>query len=391
MSKWKFVGAWVLTLCFLFPILTSTATAAPSRTEASLSLSAQSAILIEAESGEVVFSKDADHPLPMASTTKIMTALTALSLASPDTLILTNAAAVGIEGSSIYLIENEQLTLEQLLYALLLESANDAAAAIAIGLSGSIEAFAKEMNRVAIDLGLRQTHFTNPHGLDHEEHFTTAYELAMITRTALQNELIRQIVSTRKTTIPHNGTDGSRLLINHNKLLRLYDGCIGVKTGFTKRSGRCLVSAAERDGVTLIAVTLNAPNDWNDHTAMLDYGFTCYRSVLLCEKEDYLFPLSLVSGADSYVMLCNMEELRVTLPTGYGKITKTIEAPRFEYAPIAEGQTLGRVVWRSDINGDGSCEIIGETELVACYSVKKQVKRRSFWQWLKDLFGLSAT
>ena len=245
------------------------------------SVSAESAVLIEAQSGNVIYSKNTDQRLPMASTTKIITALTALSQAHPDTVITANADAVGVEGSSIYLVEGEALTLEQLLYALLLESANDAAVAIAIGVSGSVEAFAEQMNLLADVLGLQDTHFVNPHGLDHEDHYTTASELAKLTRYALQNELIREIVGTRKTTIPHPGEVGTRLLVNHNKLLRLYEDCIGVKTGFTKRSGRCLVSAAERDGVTLIAVTLNAPNDWNDHTAMLDYGFAKYESVLL--------------------------------------------------------------------------------------------------------------
>lgn len=386
MSKAKSTVTIVLILCLLLPCLSTVCVAEPNSGNPP-SVSAQSAVLIEAESGSVVFSKSADTPLPMASTTKIMTALVALELASPDTEIVVDAGAVGVEGSSIYLIENEKLTLEQLLYALLLESANDAATAIAIGLCGSVESFAKEMNRKAVDLGLKQTHFTNPHGLHDDEHFTTAYELALIARCALQNDVLRQIVSTRKTTIPHAGTEGSRLLINHNKMLRLYEGCIGVKTGFTKASGRCLVSAAERDGVTLIAVTLNAPDDWNDHTAMLDHGFACYKSVLLCEKEEYLFPLALVGGTDNYVMLCNMNELRVTLPADHGEITKTVEAPRFEYAPVSEGDTVGRVVYRSDINGDGVKEVVGEAPLTACYTVQKRVVKRSFWQWLKDLFG----
>ncbi len=351
------------------------------------SVSAQSAILIEAESGTAVMTKNADLPLSMASTTKIMTALTALSLAPPETEICVTSAAVGIEGSSIYLTEGEILTLEQLLWALLLESANDAAVAIAVGICGSVEAFAEEMNRIAVDMGLRQTHFTNPHGLDDPEHYTTARELAEITRRAMENELFRLIVSTRKASIPHAGTELTRLLINHNKLLRLYDGCIGVKTGYTKKSGRCLVSAAERDGVTLIAVTLNAPDDWNDHSRMLDHGFAAFESVTLCGDREFRMPLHLVGGTESYVMLSNRDAIARTLPIGHGKITQTVEIPRFAYASIEVGEVLGRLVWRCDCNGDGYAEIIAETELFALYGVERVRVRRTFWQWLCDLFG----
>ncbi|MBQ7335223.1 MAG: D-alanyl-D-alanine carboxypeptidase [Clostridia bacterium] len=386
MSKIKKIIVWLLTVvtvCSAFVLPSS----AESVAVASPSVSAQSAVLIEAESGEVVYEKSCDTRLPMASTTKIMTALVALELAAPETVIRVDAAAVGVEGSSIYLVAGEELTLEQLLYALLLESANDAAAAIAIGVSGSIEAFADRMNQKAAELGLTDTHFTNPHGLDHEEHYTTARELAYIARAAMQNELFCTIASTRKATIPHAGVDGVRLLINHNKLLRLYDGCIGVKTGYTKRSGRCLVSAAERDGVTLIAVTLNAPSDWNDHTAMLDYGFTRYRSVTLCNANELLYPLSLVNGTDAYVMLGNKEALTVTLPAGAGKIERTVEYRRFEYAPIASGDVCGKVVFRCDTDGDGLRETVGEVDLVAQYSVERLEVKQSFWDWLLSLFS----
>ncbi len=385
MSKSKRALLCLITLALLFSA--SVLSASAEGTASPPAVSAKSAVLIEAESGTVIASKNADTKLPMASTTKIMTALTALRLSAPETVISVDAAAVGVEGSSIYLIENEKLTLEQLLYALLLESANDAAAAIAIGISGSIEAFAEEMNRTATDLGLTQTHFKNPHGLDDEEHFTTAYELALITRAALEEPLFCEIVSTRKTTIPHAGTEGSRLLVNHNKLLRLYEGCIGVKTGFTKHSGRCLVSAAERDGVRLIAVTLSAPDDWNDHMSLLDYGFSRYQSILLADEEEFLFPLSVVGGKDLYVMLRNDTELRVTLPTGHGSIRTVLEVPRFEYAPIAEGSTVGKAIYYADINGDGREEVIGEAALTACYTVERVVVKKSFWQWLCSLFG----
>lgn len=352
----------------------------------SLSVSAQSAILIEAEGGDVVYAKNADTPLPMASTTKLMTALVALSLAAPDTVIRTDARAVGVEGSSIYLIEGEELTLEQLLYALLLESANDAAASIAIGLSGSVEAFSDEMNRMARKMGLTNTHFTNPHGLDDEAHYTTARELAIIARAALENELIRTVVSTYKATIPHASLETGRLLVNHNKLLRTYEGCIGMKTGYTKRSGRSLVSAAERDGVRLIAVTINAPDDWRDHTAMLDHGFSLYQSVVLCEKGALQYSLPLVGGLQRSVLLKNTDAVRLTLPITAGEITQVVECRRFEYAPVLKGGVYGYVHYRCDTDGDGKPETVASVPLYAQSSVKRPAKR-SFWAWLKRLFG----
>lgn len=349
-------------------------------------VSAQSAVLIEAESGRIVLAKNEDSRLPIASTTKIVTALTALELASPDTQIPIAAEAVGVEGSSVYLTQNETLTLEQLLYALLLESANDAAAAIAIGLCGSVEAFADQMNLIVEKLELKNTHFVNPHGLDEEAHYSSAYDLAVLTQYAMKDERFKTIVSTRKATIPHNELENGRLLINHNKLLRLYDGCIGVKTGFTKRSGRCLVSAAQRNGVELIAVTLNAPNDWNDHTQMLDYGFSRYCSVLVAEKEAISHPMPVTGGMQTEITLCNVEELRLTLPVTHGKIRTAVEAPRFAYAPISAGEPLGTAVFFCDTDGDGAEERLGELPLIACNTVT-QPPKKGFWQWLKSLFG----
>ncbi|MBR3893770.1 MAG: D-alanyl-D-alanine carboxypeptidase [Clostridia bacterium] len=384
MSKQKRCFLLLLAVLLLLPHLSIRGTA--QNDELLPDVSAQSAVLMEAESGNVAFEKNAHKRLPIASTTKIATALTALELAPPETIISVSSEAVGVEGSSVYLTENETLTLEQLLYALLLESANDAAVAIAVGLCDSVEAFAAEMNKIVAALGLKDTHFVNPHGLDHEDHYSTAYEMALLTRHAMKNERLKTIVSTRKTTIPHASTDGARLLVNHNKLLRLYDGCIGVKTGFTKHSGRCLVSAAEREGVTLIAVTLNAPSDWNDHTAMLDYGFSRYRSVLLAEKDALIHRMPIVGGTQEEVLLCNPEELRITLPVTHGSIRCVVEASHFSYAPVYAGENLGVAVFYCDTNRDGIEERVAETPLLSCNTVTKPIKK-GFWQWLRALFG----
>ena len=389
MSKWKKLTSIILFLSLLSSLFGVPAKAEPSPPSGTPpELSAQSAILLEGKCGYVIQEKAAHQRMPMASTTKIMTALVALDTADPTQIITVSPEAVGVEGSSIYLQAGEELTLEELLYALLLESANDAAVAIAIGIAGSVEAFAEQMNQKAAELGLKDTHFVNPHGLDHAEHYTTAYELALLTRYALQNQAFRTIVSTRKTTIPHASTNSARLLVNHNKMLRMYEDCIGVKTGFTKKSGRCLVSAAERDGVLLIAVTLNAPNDWSDHAALFDYGFTQYTSVELCLAEEFLFPVSVVGGAESYVMVGNAASAHAVLPSNHAPILTTVEAPRFLYAGIESGEVLGRVVFKCDIEGNGNPVCIGSVDLTARYGIEQKAKKKSFWQWLLELFGI---
>lgn len=245
-----------------------------------VSVSAKSAALYDPASKSFLYTKNADMQLPMASTTKIMTALVAIENADLDKSVSISDDAIGTEGSSLYLKRGETMTMKDLLMGLMLRSANDAAAAIAYEISGSIEAFAEKMNEKATQIGALNTNFTNPHGLDNPSHYTTAKDLAIITAEALSNKTFLNIVSTKKHIIK-NSDGEARLLTNHNKLLNLYDGAIGVKTGFTKKSGRCLVGAAERDGTRLISVTINAPDDWNDHKALFDYGFFKLKSVPL--------------------------------------------------------------------------------------------------------------
>ena len=348
-------------------------------------VNARGAVLLEAETGEVIFGQNQHARLPMASTTKIMTALVALESLPVDTEIRITAPSVGVEGSSIYLTEGETLTLEQLLYALLLESANDAATAIAMAVSGSVESFAEKMNRRAADLGLTDTNFVNPHGLDAEGHYTTAYELALITREALRNPVFREICSTRRKTIPLRGEEGVRLLLNHNRLLSTYEGCIGGKTGYTKKTGRCLVSAAERDGVTLIAVTLSAPDDWRDHASMLDYGFALYESIPLCEEGFFSAPLWLVSGAQEYVIAENTAALSVTLRRDHGDVTCIVELPRFDFAPIGQGEVLGYLRF-FEKRRDGTQRELGRVPLTAAYGVEEVTYPQGIWEWIRRAF-----
>lgn len=332
-------------LCFLLSLaLIFSLTVFPARADGVFpSVSAKAAILIDADSGRVMFEKNAELRLPMASTTKIMTALVALELCDPDSEITVTQDSVGIEGSSIYLALGETLTLRELLYALLLASANDAATAIAIHVGGSVDGFAELMNKKAELLGLLNSHFKNPHGLDAEGHFTSAHDLALITAHALKNPLFAEIVSTYKYNI--SGKDGTRrYLVNHNKLLQMYDGCVGVKTGYTKADGRCLVSAAKRNGMTLIAVTLSAPDDWRDHASMLDYGFKYYARTELCSQRETVISLPDVSVAGNVIECVTDRAIALTLPRN-GEITRTVECPRFFWSTPKKGETVGQVIF----------------------------------------------
>lgn len=345
-------------------------------------VSAKSAVLIDASSGKILCEKNAHDRMAMASTTKIMTALVAAENAELDRTVSVHPSAVGVEGSSIYLYAGEKMTLRDLLCAMLLESANDAAAAIAIEVGGSVERFCDMMNSKATELGLCDTHFTNPHGLYDEAHYTTAYELAMITRAALANEDIREIVKTKKMTVePIEGN--VRVLYNHNKMLSLYKGAIGVKTGFTKKSGRCLVSAAERDGLTLIAVTLNAPDDWNDHTKLLDAGFDAFEAVPLTKAGKVCHSLGVMGGDRESVPLVYADTLSLSLRKGASqKITCTVETyNRYEFAPVTAGKIMGRAVFYLD------GEKIAESNLVSAADVSHAEAQDGVFDKIKNIFS----
>ncbi len=342
--------------------------------EGGYGVNAGSAILLDAASGSVLFAQNADMQRGMASTTKIMTALVVLETLPPETVVEITPEMTGAEGSSLYLQAGEHLTVEQLLYGLLLESGNDAAEALAIACDGSIEAFTERMNAKAKSLGLTHTHFANPHGLSASGHYTTARELALLTREALQNPLFREIVSTYRMKIPYLDQPGARSLTNHNPILTRYDGLIGVKTGWTTADGKCFVTAAERDGLTLIAVTLGDTNLTSTHTSLLDRGFACFEAVPL-RVEDGLF-LPLVGGKQPFLALsAGDKELSVCLPKGETADAK-VETPAFVYAGLQKGDVTGRVVFTW--NG----QTLGEIPLLA--DEDAPVRRLSFWE---KLFG----
>jgi len=343
--------------------------------------SAKSYIVYEPIGDLVICEKDADRILPMASTTKIMTALVAIEQGGNlDRVIKVSPAAAGIEGSSIYLYSGENITLRSLLYALLLRSANDAAAAIAIDIGGSIEGFAQMMNQKASVLGLAHTHFENPHGLDSEYHYTTARELAKIAAAALENEEFAKIVATEKISIPMMDGSATRLITNHNKLLFTYDGAIGVKTGYTKTDGRCLVSAAKRDDMTIIVVTLSDPNDWADHTNLLNYAFENYRVDKLCTERENSVTLPVISGVKDTVLCVPDKEIILTSEKDTPPVTAIYEQERFLYAPVYKGEIVGHIYCIQ--NGI----VIDEINLTATEDVDVIKYKFNLFRWIASLF-----
>lgn len=266
-----------------------------------LDLSAQSAVLYEPITKRFFYEKNAEIVRPLASTTKIVTAITALENGNLDDMVTVSKKAADTEGSSIWLSEGENISLKDLIYGMMLASGNDAAVAISEHIAGDTDKFSVLMNNIAKKVGATSSNFTNPSGLDIGNHVTTAKDLAKITAYALENETFRKIVATKSYVIPWQGHEWDRNIKNHNKLLWNYEGCIGVKTGFTKKAGRCLVSAAQRDGVVLIAVTLNAPNDWDDHTKLFDYGFSQLKLKKVVQKGSVVGEISVLNGEKNKV------------------------------------------------------------------------------------------
>lgn len=340
-------------------------------TISSHALSAHSAIVTDAESGRILFSHNAENKMGMASTTKIMTAIAALENADINSVATVSKTAYGVEGSSMYLVLGEKLTLENLLYGLMLVSGNDAATAIAEHVSGSVDGFAELMNKKAIEIGALNSNFTNPHGLTDENHYTTALDLARITAYGLKIPKFKEIVSTKTKSIPWKDHDYNRKLVNHNKMLSLYEGCIGVKTGFTKATGRCLVTAVEKNGMSLICVTLNAPDDWNDHRELYNSVFSTYHPHLLKTKSDILGSatvkggtkktVNLVAEKDIYLPIKDVEESNIDMVC---EVYEEIEAP------IKKGDVLGKLIVKTNNKNCG--------EFPLCSAEDVELKRPIF-------------
>ena len=309
-------------------------------------LSAASAVVINADTLGVLYGKGESERRAMASTTKIMTALLTLEAGDLDSRFTADSMAIRVEGTSMGLREGDIVTRRALVYGMLLPSGNDAANAAAVSVAGSIPAFAELMNRRAAQLGMRDTHFVTPSGLDANGHYTTAYDMALLTAEALKNKDFREICSVRSATVEFGRPPEPRRLYNSNKLLAMYDGCIGVKTGFTDNARRCLVSAAEREGCTLIAVTLNAPDDWNDHKKLLDYGFERVKPYGVRIDS---YSAEVVGGTADNVSAVPAESVTMGLTDEESKrLSVRYSLPEFVYAQVNAGDVLGHAEVRLD-------------------------------------------
>lgn len=333
-------------------------------------VSAEHAIVMDAATGRVLFERRADEQSLIASTTKIMTALVVCEQCNVLDRMRIPKEAVGIEGSSMYLREGEVLTIQELLYGLMLQSGNDAAVALAIYCGGTVEGFVEMMNDKARRLGLENTHFANPNGLDSPGHYSTARDLAVLTAYAMENPVFAKTVSTKSLRI------GERYLTNHNKLLWRLEGADGVKTGFTKKAGRILVSSATREGRRLICVTINAPDDWRDHTTMLENGFSQYAVRQLVTAGETIGKVSVLSGDGTQAHLIAEEDFFYALAEGE-KVSVSLPPMGFVYAPVVRGQEAGF----AHILVDGNA--VGKVRVVYGDTIEKETEpERPWWQRL---------
>lgn len=367
----KFTGI-LLSLALIFAVKI------PARAE--LAVSAKAAILMHADSGRVLYEKNADEHMLIASTTKIMTAIVVLEHCELDDLVEVDSRSAGIEGSSMYLKAGESYTVEDLLYGLLLVSGNDAASALALHVADSMEEFAELMNAKAAELGMTESSFKNAHGLDEEGHYSTARDMAKLAAYCMGNEDFARIACTVSHTV------GEQTLVNHNRLLREYDGCLGLKTGYTMAAGRTLVTCAERDGARYVCVTLNDPDDWDDHKALYDWAFTNY-SFAEVIPAGLSYEVPLISGAEmtapaetegaAYALIQNGESYDMEL-----------ELPAFAFAPISEGERAGRAVACSDGQEIASVRIVYSEDVEVDRELKLTPGERFLRFWV--LTGLSA-
>ena len=335
-------------------------------------ISAETAVLIDASDGEVLFARGAEQKMQPASMTKIMTAILVIENCAPDAKVTVKQSCVNIEGSSAYLQTGEVFTVEELLYALLLQSANDAACALA-DFCGGYDAFVVKMNDKAAELGLNNTHYVNPHGLSSENHFSTAHDTAVLLCYCMKNPVFRRISGTVDHVIEPDESRRGRYFTNHNKLIYTVDGVCGGKTGYTISSGRCLCSYYEKDGVSLCAVTMNAPRDWDDHAQLYEYGKSLYETITLDAAGVY--KLHIVGGVSDTAVCTVEDDARVTVKKNGEKIRKVVYMRRFEYAPVYAGEQTGSVVF---FKGD---RVIYEAPLYA--DNKVEAKKDAFKDMIK--------
>lgn len=337
------------------------------------SLSSLSAVLYEPQSGRVLYAKDADTRRPMASTTKLMTALVAVEYLDISDTVTVPETAVLVEGTAMGLRGGDEVAVRDLLTGLLLSSGNDAANTLALLTSGSLPAFATLMNAKAAELGMSRSVFVTPSGLDEGDHGSTARDMALLGAAVLKQPLLAELCATKEATVYINGNPIT--VSNHNRLLRLYDDAVGLKTGFTKKSGRCLVSAATRDGVTLVVASLNGGDYWNDHMALYEYGFSLVEAVV--PPTPSLPTVAVCGGESDSVSLTAPTPEAVVLQNGEAaRVTYEWELPRFVWAPVQAGDTLGALRYKVDDR------VLAQVPLTASTSVAQRaaVPFREHWR-----------
>ena len=329
---------------------------------------------MDATTGRCLYEKDADSRSLIASTTKIMTALIVCEQCNVLDRMRIPKEAVGVEGSSIYLKEGEVLTVQELLYGMMLHSGNDAATALAIYCGGTVQGFAELMNDKARLLGMKNSHFVNPHGLDAPEHYSTARDLAILAAHAMSNPIFAQTVSTKTVKI------GDRALRNHNKLLWQVEGADGVKTGFTKAAGRLLVSSAQRQGRRLVAVTIDDGNDWVDHAHLLNQGFSDYQLCQIVKEGQCLGTVEVFSGDAQRVNVLAAEDFSYALAENE-KPHIILQPPGFAYAPVKQGKSAG---FAYICIGDTA---VGKVPVIYGQSVEEvTVPKEPFWKkWIERI------
>jgi D-alanyl-D-alanine carboxypeptidase (penicillin-binding protein 5/6) len=332
-----------------------------------LPVTAKSALLADAETGEILWQRNPDLRCYPASLTKIMTAVLVLERGNLEDWVTVPKEAAFTGESSMALKEGERVQLKDLLNAILVRSANDACVAAAIHLAGSVEKFVEWMNEKAKELGMTNTHFVNPHGLHHPQHFTTARDLLTLTRYALQNPTFRSIVSQREIIIAPTNKSALRRYRNRNKLLELYPGCDGVKTGYTIPAGKCLVASATRNGWQLIAIVLGSQDHFADCATLLDYGFNNFVRLILAEKGEKVALLHVPDGNPEWLWATATDSVKVIVPKAKIERIKSRLVQENLRLPIRAGETVGELIW--DIPGAS----IHKVKLAAAHNLD--------WSW----------
>ncbi|HZK18129.1 MAG TPA: D-alanyl-D-alanine carboxypeptidase family protein [Clostridia bacterium] len=328
-------------------------------------LSCKGAVLINGRTGQVLYDTECEAKLYPASTTKILTAMIVLNKARLDEVVTVGEGVEGIDGTSIWLVEGEQLTVEELLYAMLLNSANDAALVLAQHVGGSEQGFAQMMNSTAQKCGAVNSNFVNPHGLPDEDHYTTAYDLSMIAKEAMKNPKFRKIVATSTKNISRKDPEAQRELYNRNRLLNGYEGSNGIKTGYTNAAGQCLVASAKRDGRELIAVVLGDEGNgvWSDAQKLLDYGFDNFKPMQVIQNGSLITPdVPVINGASDASAIA-LQSLSIDVPKGSNPDIRRELLLKEVEAPVKKGQQLGVVVV-----ANGQREV-GRIDLIAAHEV----------------------